>query len=447
MQAMTTQTPMLHADVRYRVLGLGLSGYSAARYLLSRGYRVSVQDDRAEPPYRKALLKEFPGVDLRIEPLGAMQAADFDCLVVSPGLSVRSPQLRAMAAAGKRIVGDIELFAEAVDAPVIAITGSNGKSTVTRLVGSIFEAAGVAAGVGGNIGVPALDLLGQGHDVFVLELSSFQLETTRSLRPAVATVLNVSEDHLDRYDSLADYRDTKLGLLEQAGRVICNRDAHNLPPCTDLQRAFSLQDRAAAWHVEQRDGEHWLMQGERPLLPVSSMKLQGRHNWANALAAMALASELAVPEAALVAGVQAFAGLPHRSEWLTEIDGVAWINDSKGTNPGATRAAIEGMERPLILLAGGQGKGADMSVLRAALRQRVRVAILFGEDADRLQQAWQGCCRIERVGDLEQATELARSLAEPGDAVLLSPACASFDQYPNFAERGEHFRRLVEAMS
>ncbi len=446
MQAMSKQPHMLHADERYLVLGLGLSGLSAARYLLARGYRVTVQDDRAEPPGRRALLEEFPDVELITAPLDAIDAARHDCLVVSPGLSIRSPALRALADKGLRLIGDIELFAEAVDAPVIAITGSNGKSTVTRLVGSILEAAGRSAGVGGNIGVPALELLGQGHDVHVLELSSFQLETTHSLRPAVATVLNVSEDHLDRYRDLADYRDTKLKLLEMAERVVCNRDAV-LIPCRDPERAFSIEQTGVAWHLAERDGETWLAHRDRLLLPAAELRLQGRHNWSNALAAMALASELGIDEAALVAGVKAFAGLPHRSEWLAEIDGVAWINDSKGTNPGATGAAIEGMDRPVILLAGGQGKGADMEVLRPVLQQKLRAAILFGEDAPSMARAWQGCCPIEQVDGLEQAVQRARALAYPGDAVLLSPACASFDQYPNFAARGDHFRRLVEALS
>jgi len=446
MLAMTTANRQLHADQRYRVLGLGLSGFSTACYLHRHGYAVQVQDDREQPPCLEALREQCPGVEFLHQTLQALEADEFDCLVVSPGLSVRNPRLRELAAEGKRIIGDIELFAEAVDRPVIAITGSNGKSTVTRLVGSILEAAGAPAGVGGNIGVPALDLLEKGYEYYVLELSSFQLETTQSLKPAVATVLNVSEDHLDRYEDFEDYRNTKLGLLRHADRVVCNRDAENLP-CDDLARAFSLWDRRAAWHLVERDGEHWLARHERPLLPVSSLKIQGRHNWANALAAMALAAELEIPEQAMITGLQSFAGLPHRSEWLAEIDGVAWINDSKGTNPGATRAAIEGMDRPLVLLAGGQGKGADMTVLQAALRKHVKTAILFGEDADILQQAWQGCCEIERVENLQQAVERARKIARKGDAVLLSPACASFDQYPNFAERGEHFRRLVEAMS
>ena len=445
MLAMTTSTRQLHADQRYLVLGLGLSGFSAARYLQQRGYAVEVQDDREQPPCLDALHEQCPGVGFRHRSLEALDAGSFDCLVVSPGLSVRNPRLRDLAAQGKRIIGDIELFAEAADKPVVAITGSNGKSTVTRLVGSIFEAAGIPAGVGGNIGVPALDLLEKGYEYYVLELSSFQLETTQSLKPAVATVLNVSEDHLDRYEDFEDYRNTKLSLLDRADRVVCNLDAENLP-CKDPAHAFSLADPKAAWHLTEQQGEHWLAHLGRALLPVSSLRIQGRHNWANALAAMALTAELGVSEQAMVAGLQSFAGLPHRSEWLAEIDGVAWINDSKGTNPGATRAAIEGMDRPLVLLAGGQGKGADMTVLQDALREHVKAAILFGEDAGILQQAWQGCCDIERVENLQQAVGRAREIARKGDAVLLSPACASFDQYPNFAERGEHFRRLVEAM-
>ncbi len=445
MLAMKTANRQLHAEERYLVLGLGLSGLSAACYLHRRGYAVEVRDDREQPPCIDALREQCPAVGFLQRPLQDLDAEGFDCLVLSPGLSARHPHLQELAAQGKRIIGDIELFAEAVDQPVIAITGSNGKSTVTRLVGGILEAAGMRAGVGGNIGVPALDLLDQGYECYVLELSSFQLETTRSLRPAVATVLNVSEDHLDRYQDFADYRDTKLSLLRQAERVVCNLDEQNLP-CEDPAHAFSLQDRRAAWHLLERKGEDWLAHGDRGLLPVSALKIHGRHNQANALAAMALCAELGVGEAAMIEGLRAFAGLPHRSEWLAEIDGVAWINDSKGTNPGATRAAIEGMDRPLILLAGGQGKGADMTVLRDALRRHVKAAILFGEDAGILQQAWQDCCAIERVENLQQAVMRARDWAQKGDAVLLSPACASFDQYSNFAERGEHFRRLVEAM-
>lgn len=446
MLAMTTAIRHSHADQRYRVIGLGLSGYSVARYLLQLGYAVSVQDDREQPPYADALRKAFPLVDLRIASLDDLDDREFDCLVVSPGLSVRNQRLREIASKGKRIIGDIELFAEAVDAPVIAITGSNGKSTVTGLVGSICKAAGVHAGVGGNIGVPALDLLGQGNDLYVLELSSFQLETTQSLKPKVATVLNVSEDHLDRYEGIDDYRRTKLSLLQQAERVICNLDAKDLP-CKDPSRAFSLRDTKAAWHLGEGSEGYWLYHFDKALMPVADLKIQGRHNWANVLAAMALAHEAGIADEALVEGAKAFLGLPHRSEWLAEIEGVAWINDSKGTNPGATKAAVEGMDRPLVLLAGGQGKGADMRILRPALNQGVKTAILFGEDADRLEQAWQGCCAIERVENLEQAVDLACRTAVKGDAVLLSPACASFDQYPNFAERGEHFRRLVEGLS
>jgi UDP-N-acetylmuramoylalanine--D-glutamate ligase len=444
MLTMKEQHPQ-HDDCRYLVVGLGLTGFSVAGYLLARGYDVCVQDDRNEPPYRDQLLAAWPTAQIISTTLSLELAEDFDCLVVSPGLSIRGQVLKKVAESGKRIIGDIELFAEAVDAPVVAITGSNGKSTVTALVGEMIEADGKSAAVGGNFGVPALQLLEQGADIYVLELSSFQLETTSSLQPAAATVLNVSEDHMDRYDDLNDYGQTKKTIYRHARHCVSNLD-DELTACAASDTRFSLHDERAEFHVSSNDPAQFIVRGES-WLHTDELKLKGRHNWANCLAAMALADACKISRQAIVSALRSFAGLPHRSQWVAEIDGVNWINDSKATNPGAARAAIEGLSEPVILLAGGQGKGADMSMLRETLRGHVKTVLLFGQDADLMQSAWQGCTEIERVDNLQQAVQHARRIAVQGDVVLLSPACASFDQFKGFAHRGECFAEFVRALA
>lgn len=443
MQAMTTQ-PMLHTRQRYLVVGLGLTGYSVACYLLRHGYDCRVQDDRPQPPYLERLRQRFPFADVRLAPLTDEMFADIDCLVVSPGLSVRVPVIDRAIQAGRQVIGDIELFAEAVTAPVVAITGSNGKSTVTSLVGEMLRAAGINAAVGGNIGVPALDLLEQQADVYVLELSSFQLETTNSLKPLAATVLNVSEDHMDRYDDLEDYRRSKQRIYRQARHCISNLD-DELTRCGDADTTFSIYNPGADYSLVDGprtmlavDGEGWIA--------TDQLKLKGRHNWANCLAAMALARSAGTSREAIVSALESFTGLPHRSQWVARINGVDWINDSKATNPGAVRAAVDGIDEPVILLAGGQGKGADMQILCASLRAHVRVMLLFGADANVMARSLAGCTEIERVEDLDSAVKRAHELARPGDVVLLSPACASFDQFSGFAERGERFAQYVRSL-
>lgn len=443
MQAMNLPLTV-HKKQRYLVVGLGMTGYSVASYLLQHGYQCSIQDDRQQPPYLQQLLDKFPSAHVLSDELSTQMLSEIDCLVVSPGLSVRSPVMRQIARSGKRIIGDIELFSEAVDKPVLAITGSNGKSTVTSLLGEMIEAEGLRAGVGGNLGVPALDLLEKKADFYVLELSSFQLETTTSLKPAVATVLNISEDHMDRYDGLDDYQQCKKSIYNNAAISVSNFDdelTQNRPD--DVQ--FSLQNKQVKFSIIDSafpmlavDGEGWIS--------IAEIKLKGRHNWANCLAAMAMAVSIGISKRAIIDALKSYAGLAHRSEWIADINGVSWINDSKGTNPGATKAAIEGFDQPVILLAGGQSKGANVSVLNESLQQHVKIILLFGEDADRLQQNWNNFAEIQRVENLQQAVETASVIAKPGDVVLLSPACASFDMYRSFAARGEHFRSLVRAM-
>lgn len=444
MQTMSKQQT-LHRQQRYLVVGLGLTGYSVASYLLRQGYDCAVQDDRVEPPYLKALLQSHPDAEMLRGELADIPLHNFDCLVVSPGLSIRNTIIKNVSESGVRIIGDIELFAEAVEKPVIAITGSNGKSTVTDLLGKMFCADDKRVAVGGNIGVPALELLERKADFYVLELSSFQLETTFSLRPLAATVLNVSEDHMDRYDDLADYLQCKKSIYKNAIHCVSNLD-DPVTRCGEHDVQFSVNSSEAEYSVIDTPDSMLAVNGEG-WIKTTELKLKGRHNWANCLAAMALARLAGVSRKGILKALKTYAGLPHRSQWVAEINGVNWINDSKATNPGASKAAIEGTDAPIILLAGGQSKGARMELLCDTLRQHVKTVLLFGQDASSMYASWQDCTQIEQVRDLQQAVERAHQIAVSGDIVLLSPACASFDQYRGFAHRGEHFCELVRALS
>ena len=444
MQAMKNLSTV-HKRQRYLVLGLGMTGCSVVSYLLRHGYDCRVQDDRKVPPYQDKLQQQFPAVEIINSPLDDALIADFDCLVVSPGLSIRGDFMKKVAESGKRIIGDIELFAEAVDKPVLAITGSNGKSTVTCLLGEMIRADDKKVAVGGNIGIAALDLLEQAADYYVLELSSFQLETTYSLKPVVATVLNVTEDHMDRYDDLADYQQCKKSIYRYAEHCLSNRD-DPLSRLAEDDVQFSLSDPSVAYHVLEQDSRAWLVVDGERWIDTTELRLKGRHNWANCLAAMAMARLVGISRSAIIETLKSFTGLPHRSQWVAEINGVSWINDSKATNPGAAKAAIDGIDQPIILIAGGQGKGANMRMLCDSLQQHVRQVLLFGQDADTMQQSWQDCVALERVDDMVEAVQRAAQIAQAGDLVLLSPACASFDMYSGYAARGDHFSELVRAM-
>ncbi len=429
-------------DVNYLVVGLGKTGYSVARYLLGKGYRCRVQDTRDIPPYLGELKSRFDAVDFQVRSLDSDLIAWADVLVVSPGVSVMQDEIRQAVDLGKIVIGDIELFARAVDKPVVAITGSNGKSTVTSLVGEMIGNDDQVVAVGGNLGTAALDLLEQSPDIYVLELSSYQLETTTSLRPRVAAVLNLCEDHLDRYPDYAEYIRTKLRIYNHAEICVSNLDdtlTHH--DAEDIR--FSLNPGAEVEFKLLEDGGYWLAHRNERWLRVDELRLNGRHNWANCLAAMAIAYQLGVSQSAIEKAMRDFSGIAHRSQWVAEIDGVEWINDSKATNVGAAQASIEGRERPVILIAGGQSKGADMSILFETIRQKVRLALLLGEDAARLERAWQGAAPIERVANMQQAVQRAQEFAKSGDCVLLAPACASFDMYPKFETRGDDFMRCV----
>jgi UDP-N-acetylmuramoylalanine--D-glutamate ligase len=442
---------------KYVVVGLGKTGLSCARYLQRQGIAFVAVDTRANPPGAADFAQEFPCVATEYGPLDAATLSNAQALVMSPGVALAEPAVQAAIAKGVRITGDIDFFAKAVSAPLIAITGSNAKSTVTTLVGEMARAAGMAVEVAGNIGTPVLDLLQTNYqepELYVLELSSFQLETTDQLGAKVAVVLNVSEDHMDRYSSMDAYRDAKHRIFDGAANIVVNRDdAATFPPRGHGAALSSFGLNAAHGDSEfgiRLDGSRlWLCLGNKALLAADEMKIAGMHNVANALAALALGRAAGVPMTAMLRALREFPGLAHRCQWVAKRNGVQWYNDSKGTNVGATVAAINGfgVAGPVILLAGGVGKGADFSGLAPAMESAGKLAILFGEDAPRIVEALEGAVAIERVATLEDAVRLADARSHSGDVVLLSPACASFDQFRNYEHRGEMFVKAVEALA
>ncbi len=434
---------------RALVVGLGATGLSCVRYLRAQGYEVSVVDSRAAPPALAELRRTFPEVDCHTGGFDERVFQAATLLVVSPGVAPREPAVARTMARGVETVGDIELFARAVRSPVLAITGANGKSTVTSLTGAMCREAGLATAVGGNIGVPALDLLEQTPvDVYVLELSSFQLETTASLKPLAATVLNITPDHMDRYRDLDEYAAAKARIFRGEGVMVLNADDPRVLRMAESGRTivrFGLGAPASAhdYGLVMHGGEEWLAKGERWLLPAGEVPLAGRHNLANVLAAMALAEAAKVPFDAMKRAILHFKGLAHRTELVAERDGVRWINDSKGTNVGATLAALNGMTGPAVLIAGGDGKGADFGALKSACAAHARAVVLIGRAAPLIEQALAGVVPVAHAADMTQAVRQARALAQPGDVVLLSPACASFDMYRNYEHRGDVFRAAV----
>jgi len=438
---------------RQVIVGLGTTGLSVARYLSRQGQGFALVDSRMEPPGIEEFQHDFPRIETHFGDFNTPMLSGAERLIVSPGISVQTLEIAEAARAGVEVIGDIELFARSVKSPVISITGSNGKSTVTALVGEMAKTAGMDVGVGGNIGTPALDLLeGEPCELYVLELSSFQLETTRSLHPVASVVLNLSADHMDRYADLAAYGAAKGRIYEHAEHCIVNRDdalAMTLAHC-DAQISFGLDapHNDSDYGLHNLDGEIWLVQGDEQLMKADDIRMPGRHNIANVLAALALARAAGIPLSSASEAARAFAGLPHRCEWVADAEGVSWFNDSKGTNVGATLAALNGLQQPVILIAGGQGKGADFSELRLGVRGKARAVILYGEDAALIEQAIDGAAPVLRVTDLAEAVASARQLSQPGDAVLFSPACASFDMFQNYQHRGETFVTLVrEALS
>ncbi len=514
-------TGMSFAGKRALVVGLGDTGAACVRWLIEHDAQVRGSDTRPEPPHARHLAEAFPEVKLT---LGGFAAEDFawaDFIVASPGVPLATPELQAARAAGKEVVGDVELFARAIagsQAKVIAITGSNGKSTVTSLVGHLCAAVGLDTVVAGNIGLPVLDALdnreighpprsqnplttpregampdlgrpgdgqarGRDPDVWVLELSSFQLETTTSLHPDAATVLNISEDHMDRYASLEDYAAAKARVFAGAGLQVLNRDDPMvmamalpgraqwtfglLPPPpgegrgegTALDQAAALDQPvfphpqplsqggrgAGVFGLTSRKDRLWLCEGEEALLPVDKLTIAGLHNAANALAALALCRAIGLPYAGMIPALKTFEGLPHRVQKVGEVAGRTFYDDSKGTNVGATAAALLGFTVPVVLIAGGDGKGQDFSPLAAAVKN-ARAVVQIGRDGPLLGQAIAGACPVHRAQSMEDAVNLAFRLSRPGDAILLSPACASWDMFRNYAHRAEVFVAAVDVL-
>lgn len=442
------------AATRTLVLGLGATGLSVVRFLHARGEVVAVADTREQPPGLEVLRREMP--DVAVFPGGITPAvlAHADRVVVSPGLPSDTPVLREARARGLPVYGDIELFARYVDAPVAAVTGSNGKSTVTTLVGLMSRELPQVTRTGGNLGTPALELLGMAGEtpaLYVLELSSFQLELTESLATRVSTVLNVSPDHMDRYAGLAEYAAAKRRILAHAQTAVLNREDETvMAMASDVGRVVTFGlDRPPGTHdygLLEHDGEIWLARGETPLMAAGELLIPGRHNQANALAALATGEAAGFAAEPMLRVLRTFPGLPHRSQWVAHIAGVDFYNDSKATNPGASLAAIRGLERPLVLIAGGDGKDADFSVLAPAVREHVRAAVLIGRDAELLETALAGCTELHRAGSLGAAVRLAARLAQAGDAVLLSPACASFDMFDGYEHRGRDYVAAVREL-
>jgi len=446
------QVQQAQSKPKVLVVGLGKTGLSCARYLSAHGYELAVTDSRAQPPGLETLRTELPDVALF---LGGFEERVFDLaeeLVVSPGVSVKEPLVARALTRGIPVIGDIELFARAAEAPVIAITGSNGKSTVTSLVGAMAREAGRDVRVGGNLGTPALDLLRDVEpDCYVLELSSFQLETTYSLNPAVATVLNVSPDHMDRYGELADYAQAKERILRGDGVMVLNADDPAVAAMAEPGRRciyFTVGEPGDGnYGLRQIDGQTWLCKGEQELVEAGELLLRGRHNLANALAALALGESAGFGLDAMLSALRGFPGLAHRTQWVASIQGVEWYDDSKGTNVGATVAAVQGMTGPVVLIAGGDGKGQDFSPLKPVLKEKARAVVLIGRDAPLIEQALGGAVPTVHAADMSAAVQQAAELAQPGDSVLLSPACASFDMFSGYEERGRVFVDAVRRMS
>ncbi|HBX4805902.1 UDP-N-acetylmuramoyl-L-alanine--D-glutamate ligase [Klebsiella pneumoniae] len=427
------------------IIGLGMTGLSCVDFFMARGVTPRVMDTRVAPP---GLDKLPESVECHVGGLNDTWLLAADLVVASPGIALAHPSLSAAADAGVEIVGDIELFCREAQAPIIAITGSNGKSTVTTLVGEMAKAAGVNVGVGGNIGLPALMLLDTDRELYVLELSSFQLETTSSLQAVAATILNVTEDHMDRYPlGLQQYRAAKLRIYENTKTCVVNADdALTMPVRGADERCISFGVDVGDYHLNRQQGETWLRVKGEKVLNVKEMPLTGQHNYSNALAALALADAAGLPRASSLKALTTFTGLAHRFQLVLDHNGVRWINDSKATNVGSTEAALNGLQLDgtLYLLLGGDGKSADFTPLKRYLGgDRIRL-YCFGRDGAELAEL-----RPEvavQTETMEQAMRQIAPLVKAGDMVLLSPACASLDQFKNFEQRGEMFARLAKEL-
>lgn len=440
----------------YLVAGLGKTGRSIAHYLQRKKKPFAVFDTRENAPGLHEWQAEFPNVQIYLGQIPDEVVAKLTDVITSPGISLDLPFLKKVREKGIPVYGDIECLAREITAPVVAITGTNGKSTVTTLVGEMAKKAKINVAVAGNIGTPVLDSLGENHhyDLWVLELSSFQLDLTYSLSPTAATILNVSPDHLDRHHTMQAYIEAKQRIYHQAQTIIYNRDDAATTPLdkyktAELQNSFGNQapTHANDWGLINKQGQIYLAKGSLCLLAVESLLIKGVHNWHNALAACALADVIGISTDVMVSVLSSFTGLKHRCQWVRNIDDVDWINDSKGTNIGATISAINGiggaMQGKIVLIAGGQGKGADFKDLKSSIVDFVRSVVLIGEDAEKIETALANTVPITRTLTLDSAVAIAKKQAKPGDVVLLSPACASLDMFRDYNHRGEVFAASV----
>ena len=443
------------------VVGLGKTGQSIARHLRRINVPFVLFDTRENPPGLNEFKENFPEVDVFLKTLPDSIYPHLKEVISSPGVAYDDPALEKARALNIQVIGDIECLARMIIAPVIAITGTNGKSTVTTLVGMMAAFAGQRVAVAGNIGTPVLDFLTDGmvYDAWVLELSSFQLDLTMSLTPIAGTILNVSPDHLDRHHTFEAYCHAKQRVYRGAGFLLYNReDEHTYPDACYLMDGVNIisygldaPNHDDCWGIlVDEAGASWLARGATRILCIDDLKIKGRHNWLNAIAACALAEAIHVPAHVMIDVLMQFSGLPHRCQWVRSLDQVEWINDSKGTNIGATLSAIAGiggaMSGKIVLIAGGQGKGADFKLLRPVMQEFVRAVILIGQDAELLENALNDLMPISRAASLAQAIHLAKAQAQSGDVVLLSPACASLDMFNDFNHRGEVFTDLVNSL-
>jgi len=437
------------------IVGLGATGLSCARYLKEGGFPIAVMDTRSHPPHLDTFQKDYPDVVVSLGGFDVALLNQATSIILSPGVAMREPAIAQQIQRGIPIIGDIELFARAVKVPVIAITGTNAKSTVTTLVGKMAEAAGYHVQVGGNLGIPALDLLQHNPhaNLFVLELSSFQLETTYSLKPHVATILNITPDHMDRYNTLHDYQQAKYRVYQHCHVAVCNRD-DALTECHERKLEkfyFTLNaPKQNEFGLLKKGNATYLAYEHKPLLAINELPVMGKHYQANALAALAIGHGFGFSLGPMLEVLREFKGLPHRCQFVRERNGVKWYNDSKGTNVGATQAAIEGLGSEitgkLVLIAGGLGKNADFSQLAPLIEKYSRHIVLIGEAAKEMAAVLDNNFPTSFARTMDEAIHCADAAAKPGDSVLLSPACASYDMFKNFEHRGQVFMEIVEKL-
>lgn len=435
-------------DKKYMIVGAGLTGLSVARWCVRNGYDFDLCDTRTNLANADKIRNEFSTASLFLGELDAQLLVKYEQLVVSPGVALATPAIVEARKQGVQITGDIQLFAEHCTQPIIAITGSNGKTTVATLVGELLTAAGKKVAVGGNIGIPALDL--PPAELYVLELSSFQLETTASLNAEVAVILNISADHMDRYTDLNEYVAAKQQVFNGSKKTIFNRNEIETKPESNIVTSFAANvPDAGGFGIINKHGKIWFVLGGRTLLATDELKLKGEHNVLNAVAALALVHALDIDVNTTLKALREFPGLPYRCQWIGAKNGITFINDSKGTNVGATLAAVKGIGKEakgkIWLLLGGVGKEQNFTPLAEVCQQYVVEVQVYGAARKEITTDLHGSCDCYEHETLKEAFGRCILKAESGDVILFSPACASFDQFEDYIARGTYFTSLVEA--